>query len=169
MRPDQFSQMMKYLTRPSMARGGRIGFADGLSFMEFGEEQTGTTAQNLRRQLSPGQKNKIVPKIIRQALKESGIKFNPGKGSGSKATFDNVTKETIKKFNETVRKLKTEQGIQMNLADANVLKKKVKDFVLDKLKKGEYVSRPIIKKELNLPETSADSIITKALGESYGS
>ena len=126
MRPDQFSQMMKYLTRPSMARGGRIGFADGLSFMEFGEEQTGTTAQNLRRQLSPGQKNKIVPKIIRQALKESGIKFNPGKGSGSKATFDNVTKETIKKFNETVRKLKTEQGIQMNLADANVLKKKVK-------------------------------------------
>jgi len=26
MRPDQFSQMMKYLTRPSMARGGRIGF-----------------------------------------------------------------------------------------------------------------------------------------------
>ena len=62
MRPDQFSQMMKYLTRPSMARGGRIGFADGLSFMEFGEEQTGSTAQNLRRQLSPGQKNKIVPK-----------------------------------------------------------------------------------------------------------
>ena len=169
MRPDQFSQMMKYLTRPSMARGGRIGFADGLSFMEFGEEQTGTTAQNLRRQLSPGQKNEIVPKIIRQALKESGIKFNPGKGSGSKATFDNVTKETIKKFNETVRKLKTEQGIQMNLADANVLKKKVKDFVLDKLKKGEYVSRPIIKKELNLPEGSADSIITKALGERQGS
>ena len=143
----------------------RQKFADGLSAIEFGEMQSATTPENLRRQLSPSQRGKVVPKVIVQALKEAGIKYTPGTGSGSKATFDNVTKETIKKFNETVRKLKTEQGLPMNLADAKILKKRVKDFVLDKLKKGEYVSRPIIKKELNLPEKSADSIINRALGE----
>jgi hypothetical protein len=143
----------------------RQKFADGLSAIEFGEMQSATTPENLRRQLSPSQRGKVVPKVIVQALKEAGIKYTPGTGSGSKATFDNVTKETIKKFNESVRKLKTEQGLPMNLADAKILKKRVKDFVLDKLKKGEYVSRPIIKKELNLPEKSADSIINRALGE----
>jgi hypothetical protein len=143
----------------------RQKFADGLSAIEFGKMQSATTPENLRRQLSPSQRGKVVPKVIVQALKEAGIKYTPGTGSGSKATFDNVTKETIKKFNESVRKLKTEQGLPMNLADAKILKKRVKDFVLDKLKKGEYVSRPIIKKELNLPEKSADSIINRALGE----
>ena len=143
----------------------RTDFADGLSALEFGKLQSATTAENLRRQLGPAQTGKVVPEIIKKALKEAGIKYTPGTGSGSKATFDNVTKETTKKFNELVRKLKKEQGIQMNLADAEVLKKRVRDFVLDKLKKGEYVSRPIIKKELNLTEANADAIINRALGE----
>ena len=149
----------------------RQKFADGLTAIEFGRLQSATTPENLRRQLSPSQKDEIVPKIVRQALKEAGIKYTPKEGPGKRSLFDNVTKETIKKFNEAVRRLKTEQGIQMTLADANVLKKRVKDFVLDKLKKGEYVSRPIIKKELNLPEGKgvADSIITKALGVRQGS
>ena len=50
MRPDQFSQMMKYLTRPSMARGGRIGFADGTADPEglakWVKEFDGTTRPN---------------------------------------------------------------------------------------------------------------------------
>ena len=50
MRPDQFSQMMKYLTRPSMARGGRIGFADGTADPEglakWVQEFDGTTRPN---------------------------------------------------------------------------------------------------------------------------
>ena len=29
MNPKDYSQMMAYLTRPAMARGGRIGFDDG--------------------------------------------------------------------------------------------------------------------------------------------
>jgi hypothetical protein len=149
----------------------RQKFADGLTAIEFGKLQSATTPENLRRQLSPSQKDEIVPKIVRQALKEAGIEYTPKEGPGKRSVFNNVTKETIKKFNEAVRRLKKEQGIQMTLADANVLKKRVKDFVLDKLKKGEYVSRPIIKKELNLPEGkgTADSIITKALGVKQGS
>jgi hypothetical protein len=149
----------------------RQKFADGLTAIEFGKLQSATTPENLRRQLSPSQKDEIVPKIVRQALKEAGIEYTPKEGPGKRSVFNNVTKETIKKFDEAVRRLKKEQGIQMTLADANVLKKRVKDFVLDKLKKGEYVSRPIIKKELNLPEGkgTADSIITKALGVKQGS
>ena len=149
----------------------RQKFADGLTAIEFGRLQSATTPENLRRQLSPSQRDEIVPKIVRQALKEAGIKYTPKEGPGKRSVFDNVTKETIKKFDNAVRRLKKEQGIQMTLADANVLKKRVKDFVLDKLKKGEYVSRPIIKKELNLPEGkgTADSIITKALGVRQGS
>ena len=127
--------------------------------------QSATTAENLRRQLGPAQSGKIVPEIIKKALKEAGIKYTPGTGAGSKAKFDNVTEKTTKKFNELVRELKKEQGIQMNLVDAEAIKKRVKDFVLDKLKKGEYVSRPIIKKELNLAEANADAIINRALGE----
>jgi hypothetical protein len=134
----------------------RTDFADGLSAIEFGRMQSATTPENLQRQLSPNQEGKVVNKIIKQALKEADIKYTPGTGSGSRAKFDNVTEKTIKKFNELVRELKKEQGIQMNLADAKAIKKRIKDFVLDKLKKGEYVSRPIIKKELNLTGGNAN-------------
>ena len=147
----------------------RQKFADGLSVREFGEMQSATTAENFQRQLTPSQEGKALTKVVIQALKEAGIKYVPAKGSGSKATFDNVTEKTIKKFNETVQKLKVEQSLPMKLEEATALKKRIKDFVLDKLKKGEYVSRPIIKKEFNLPEGGANSIITKALGTKRGS
>ena len=147
----------------------RQKFADGLSVREFGEMQSATTAENFQRQLTPSQEGKALTKVVIQALKEAGIKYVPAKGSGSKATFDNVTEKTIKKFNETVQKLKVEQSLPMKLEEATAIKKKIKDFVLDKLKKGEYVSRPIIKKEFNLPEGGANSIITKALGTKRGS
>ena len=147
----------------------RQKFADGLSVREFGEMQSATTAENFQRQLTPSQEGKALTKVVIQALKEAGIKYVPSKGSGSKATFDNVTEKTIKKFNETVQKLKVEQSLPMKLEEATALKKRIKDFVLDKLKKGEYVSRPIIKKEFNLPEGGANSIITKALGTKRGS
>ena len=147
----------------------RQKFADGLSVREFGEMQSATTAENFQRQLTPSQEGKALTKVVIQALKEAGIKYVPAKGSGSKATFDNVTEKTIKKFNETVQKLKVEQSLPMKLEEATAIKKRIKDFVLDKLKKGEYVSRPIIKKEFNLPEGGANSIITKALGTKRGS
>ena len=104
----------------------RQKFADGLTAIEFGKLQSATTPENLRRQLSPSQKDEIVPKIVRQALKEAGIEYTPKEGPGKRSVFNNVTKETIKKFNEAVRRLKKEQGIQMTLADANVLKKELK-------------------------------------------
>ena len=147
----------------------RQKFADGLSVREFGEMQSATTAENFQRQLTPSQEGKALTKVVIQALKEAGIKYVPAKGSGSKATFDNVTEKTIKKFNETVQKLKVEQSLPMKLEEATALKKRIKDFVLDKLKKGEYVSRPIIKKEFNLTQEGANSIITKALGTKRGS
>ena len=147
----------------------RQKFADGLSVREFGEMQSATTAENFQRQLTPSQEGKALTKVVIQALKEAGIKYVPAKGSGSKATFDNVTEKTIKKFNETVQKLKVEQSLPMKLEEATALKKRIKDFVLDKLKKGEYVSRPIIKKEFNLTQEGANSIITKALGKKIGS
>ena len=147
----------------------RQKFADGLSVREFGEMQSATTAENFQRQLTPSQEGKALTKVVIQALKEAGIKYVPSKGSGSKATFDNVTEKTIKKFNETVQRLKIEQSLPMKLEEATALKKRIKDFVLDKLKKGEYVSRPIIKKEFNLTQEGANSIITKALGTKRGS
>ena len=101
----------------------RQKFADGLSVREFGEMQSATTAENFQRQLTPSQEGKALTKVVIQALKEAGIKYVPAKGSGSKATFDNVTEKTIELFNKEATKLKAEEGLPMSRYQTEKIKK----------------------------------------------
>jgi len=176
-----YSQMIGFLTRDkttdvpgSMAHGlrtglydgGRIGFADGLSALSFGKEQSIFSPQSFQKILGKaGQRDYSQSyKIIIDALKKAKITYTPKIG-GFGADFDNVTKETIDIFNKETTKLRAKAGLQMTQYQATKIKKDIKTFVKDKIKKGEYVSRPVIKEHFGLTEgSSGDMLITRSLG-----
>jgi len=176
-----YSQMIGFLTRDkttdvpgSMAHGlrtglydgGRIGFADGLSALSFGKEQSIFSPQSFQKILGKaGQRDYPQSyKIIIDALKKAKITYTPKIG-GFGADFDNVTKETIDIFNKETTKLRAKAGLQMTQYQATKIKKDIKTFVKDKIKKGEYVSRPVIKEHFGLTEgSSGDMLITRSLG-----
>ena len=150
----------------SMVPGPRIGFADGLSALSFGEQQSIFTPQTLQRILTPAGQKKYGPayKVIMDALEKAGIKYIPSSGNTG-ANFNNVTKETIDIFNKEATKLKAKAGLPMSRYQTDKIKKDIKIFVKDKIKKGEYVSRPVIKKHFGLTEgRSGDMLITRSLG-----
>jgi len=175
-----YSQMIGFLTRDkttdvpgSMAHGlrtglydgGRIGFADGLSALSFGKEQSIFSPQSFQKILGKaGQRDYPQSyKIIIDALKKAKITYTPKIG-GAGADFDNVTKETIDIFNKETTKLRAKAGLQMTQYQATKIKKDIKTFVKDKIKKGEYVSRPVIKEHFGLSGNSGDALITRSLG-----
>ena len=51
MNPKDYSQMMAYLTRPAMARGGRIGFQGGTDTKTGKGFQPGVSKANLKKGL----------------------------------------------------------------------------------------------------------------------
>jgi hypothetical protein len=148
-----------------MADGGRMGFADGLSALSFGKEQSIFSPQSFQKILGKaGQRDYPQSyKTIVDALKKAKITYTPRIG-GSGADFDNVTKETIDIFNKEATKLRAEAGLQMTQYQATKIKKDIETFVKDKIKKGEYVSRPVIKEHFGLSGNSGDMLITRSLG-----
>jgi len=56
----------------------------------------------------------------------------------------------------------------MTQYQATKIKKDIETFVKDKIKKGEYVSRPVIKEHFGLSGNSGDSLITRSLGKKIG-
>jgi len=59
MRPDKQKQMMAYLTRPSMANGGRMGYYPGGSVEQFGKQikdgyLKGKSITKINEELFPG-------------------------------------------------------------------------------------------------------------------
>ena len=153
--------------REEEADGGRMGFADGLSALSFGKEQSIFTPKSLQRILTPAGQKQYGPayKVIMDALKKANITYTPGKNF---STFDNVTKETIDIFNKEATKLKAKAGLPMSRYQSSKLKKDIKIFVEDKLAKGEYVSRPVIKEYFGISGKSGDQLITRSLGEEVG-
>ena len=149
----------------NMADGGRMGFADGLSALSFGKEQSIFSPQSFQKILGKaGQRDYPQSyKTIVDALKKAKITYTPRIG-GSGADFDNVTKETIDIFNKEATKLRAEAGLQMTQYQATKIKKDIETFVKDKIKKGEYVSRPVIKEHFGLSGNSGDMLITRSLG-----
>jgi len=149
----------------NMNQGGRMGFADGLSALSFGKEQSIFSPQSFQKILGKaGQRDYPQSyKTIVDALKKAKITYTPRIG-GSGADFDNVTKETIDIFNKETTKLRAKAGLQMTQYQATKIKKDIETFVKDKIKKGEYVSRPVIKEHFGLSSSSGDMLITRSLG-----
>jgi len=152
--------------RISKQNGGRTGFVDGLSALSFGKEQSIFSPQNFQRLFSAtGQRDyPKAYKVITDALEKAGITYTP-KSKGAGFDFGNVTKETVDIFNKEATKLKAERNLPMSRYQTAKIKKDIKTFVKDKIEKGEYVSRPIIKKHFGLTEgRSGDMLITRSLG-----
>ena len=152
--------------RISKQNGGRTGFVDGLSALSFGKEQSIFSPQNFQRLFTAtGQRDyPKAYKVITDALEKAGITYTP-KSKGAGFDFGNVTKETVDIFNKEATKLKAERKLPMSRYQTAKIKKDIKTFVKDKIQKGEYVSRPIIKKHFGLTEgKSGDMLITRSLG-----
>ena len=158
--------IFEFSQRNPAAEGGRMKFDDGLSALNFGKEQNIFTPQSFQKILGAAGQRNYAPayKVIIDSLKKAGIEYTSPKSAGATATFDNVTKETIDIFNKEATKLKAEAGLPMSRYQTSQLKKDIKIFVKDKLAKGEYVSRPIIKEHFGLDKKSGDMLITRSLG-----
>jgi len=149
--------------RNPAAYGGRMKFNDGLSALSFGKEQNIFKPKVLQRLLSnTGKKENLTShNIVIKALKEAGIDYTYDVRQSS---FDNVTKATINKFNKIATKLKADAGLPMGSYQAEAIKKNIKVFVKDKIKNGEYVSRPVILEHFGLGDKSGNALITRSLG-----
>ena len=159
--------IFEFSQRNPAAEGGRMKFDDGLSALNFGKEQNIFTPQSFQKILGAAGQRDYAPayKVIINSLKKAGIEYTSPKSAGATATFDNVTKETIDIFNKEATKLKAEAGLPMSRYQTSQLKKDIKIFVKDKIAKGEYVSRPVIKEHFGLTEgKGGDMLITRSLG-----
>ena len=78
MNPKDYSQMMAYLTRPAMARGGRIGFQGGTDTKTGKGFQPGVSKANLKKRLDSynNLKKTYGKEAIEEAFKNQfGISF----------------------------------------------------------------------------------------------
>jgi len=155
--------------RENAAEGGRMGFSDGLSALSFGKEQNIFTPLSFQKILgAAGQKkNPQSYKIIVDALKKAGITYTPRIG-GLGADFDNVTKKTINIFNKEATKLRADAGLPMSRYQTDKIKKDIVIFVKDKIKNGEYISRPVILEHFGLDKQKGNKLITRSLGKKVG-
>ena len=155
--------------RENAAEGGRMGFSDGLSALSFGKEQNIFTPLSFQKILgAAGQKkNPQSYKIIVDALKKAGITYTPRIG-GFGADFDNVTKTTINIFNKEATKLRADAGLPMSRYQTDKIKKDIVIFVKDKIKNGEYISRPVILEHFGLDKQKGNKLITRSLGKKVG-
>ena len=159
----------EFSQRNPAAEGGRMKFDDGLSALNFGKEQNIFTPLSFQKILgAAGQKkNPQSYKIIVDALKKAGITYTPRIG-GLGADFDNVTKKTINIFNKEATKLRADAGLPMSRYQTDKIKKDIVIFVKDKIKNGEYISRPVILEHFGLDKQKGNKLITRSLGKKVG-
>ena len=112
MNPKEYSQMMAYLTRPAMARGGRIGFDNGgdavklkalqADYDKFGKKELNKAAKVLGFEdysSMMGEKNRNKRNKIKKELTE----------------FGEVMTEAGSRQRSRVGRIQTEQDIQIKL------------------------------------------------------
>jgi len=97
MNPKDYSQMMAYLTRPAMARGGRIGFKKG--------ERADLALENLTRM---------------QNAKEKGVRTKNASGFKALPGYDNITYTDFK--NKETGEIFRKYGVRVRVQDKNVQK-----------------------------------------------
>ena len=130
----------EFSQRNPAADGGRMGFDNGLSALSFGKEQSIFTPQTLQKILTKGgqKQQPQAYKVIIDALKKSGIEYTAPKLAGSSATFNNVTKKTIKNFNKEATKLRADAGLPMSRYQTDKIKNDIVIFVKDKIKREAF-------------------------------
>jgi len=97
MTPKNYSQMMAYLTRPAMARGGRIGFKKG--------ERADLALENLTRM---------------QNAKEKGVRTKNASGFKALPGYDNIIYTDFK--NKETGEVFRKYGVRVRVQDKNVQK-----------------------------------------------
>ena len=137
-----------------------------INTLSFGKKQSIHSPKTLQKILGAAGQKEYAPayKIIMDALEKAGIEYIPSQG-GTGAIFNNVTEKTINIFNKEATKLRADAGLPMSRYQVNQLKKDIKIFVKDKIAKGEYVSRPVIKEHFGITAgRGGDMLITRSLG-----
>ena len=86
MRPDRMKQMMAHLTRPGMARGGRIGFKDGMKEME--EKLRANYNKKILKELDAGKKPRQIQSYEDYKKTQTEVDMNPGKKKLDKSIAD---------------------------------------------------------------------------------
>ena len=86
MRPDRMKQMMAHLTRPGMARGGRIGFKDGMKEME--EKLRANYNKKILKELDAGKKSTQIQSYEDYKKTQTEVDMNPGKKKLDKSIAD---------------------------------------------------------------------------------
>jgi hypothetical protein len=86
MRPDRMKQMMAHLTRPGMARGGRIGFKDGMKEME--EKLRANYNKKILKELDAGKKPTQIQSYEDYKKTQTEVDMNPGKKKLDKSIAD---------------------------------------------------------------------------------
>jgi len=83
MNPKDYKQMMTYLTRPAMARGGRIGFKDGMKEME--DKLRANYNKKVLKELDAGKKSTEIESFQDYIKTQKEVDMNPGKKKLKKA------------------------------------------------------------------------------------
>ena len=144
MNPKDYSQMMAYLTRPAMARGGRIGFDNGgdavklkalqADYDKFGKKELNKAAKVLGFEdysSMMGEKNRNKRNKIKKELTE----------------FGEVMTEAGSRQRSRVGRIQTEQDIQIKLLEETNNKN---FFDPKKFAKDNNISLPKLKKQAAL-------------------
>ena len=144
MTPKNYSQMMAYLTRPAMARGGRIGFDNGgdavklkalqADYDKFGKKELNKAAKVLGFEdysSMMGEKNRNKRNKIKKELTE----------------FGEVMTEAGSRQRSRVGRIQTEQDIQIKLLEETNNKN---FFDPKKFAKDNNISLPKLKKQAAL-------------------
>jgi|TARA_R100000030_G_scaffold90403_1_gene75062 hypothetical protein len=131
-----------------------------ISLAKFASLQKISTPLTFQKVFGPGTDQSTLKKLILEAFQDSGI--NVSRTSTGRINLENVTDQTINKFNSSLRQKKAEAGLPRSRYEVENEKTEIKKFVQKKLKNKEYVSIPRIFTEF--PNTS-DMTIRRALGK----
>ena len=86
MRPDRMKQMMAHLTRPGMARGGRIGFKDGMKEMD--EKLRANYKKKILKELEACKNPTQIQSYEDYKKTQTEVDMNPGKKKLDKSIAD---------------------------------------------------------------------------------
>ena len=109
MTPKDYSQMMAYLTRPAMARGGRMGYYPGGSVEQFGQQikdsyLKGNSEKVINRELGfKNDRSTTIEDFIKSAKKG----LAPVKITEKELSKRPVTMQGRKQAGEAQKRLKT--------------------------------------------------------------
>ena len=149
MTPKKYSQMMAYLTRPAMARGGRIGFNNGgQTFVEQAKE-LGISKSAFRKPYAPEIEKRIIELANNDKL-------------GAEAIADKLTEE----FKGNFSRSPVGKRIKILRAEGKIKNIPVKEKAASIAMRGDLYGQPAGEKYLKIREIR--DVDRKAVDKSTG-